>query len=223
MKEFIKNKLREHLLNEEMKPTLDTNFTERGESNLLLIATDNENDNEHFLVLGVDLKPIKDYYELGYGFVLYDKNLKVVSKYMRTRDEVAKYLPNELKNKITPEVFKMTKNLINKNKANKIYMETFENITNDNNSFKRFENIANFITSLGYKVIDGYPKKNELNKFEWMFINNNGNIQSVNENTIFKMEEYKKLDRKGQDELYFNIVYGDKEFLTEWLVTSRQK
>lgn len=197
---------------------MDGTFQIQGNNHtLMLIAKDETNKNEHFLVLSVNLVPRNNDYELSYGFSVHNIDSDKVGKYMYSRNEVSKYLPQDLKGKITPEVFKMSKSLINKIKPNKIYMEQFENIDNSSNSFKRFETFADFIINLGYKLEDGYPKRNNLNKFEWVFINSNNEKQTVTEENLHEMEEYKKLSREQQRELSMNMLFEDKEFFKNWL------
>lgn len=199
MNKLIKKLLRKSLLNEEMKSVLDGSFqTKENYHNLMIVAKDNYNPLQHYLVLSVNLVSINNFYELSYGFSIHNSSFKQISQYMYSRNEVAKYLPLDLKNKITPEVLKMTKDLINKNKPNNIYMETYES-NMDGDSVKRFENLTQFVINVcGYKLKEGYPRKNNDNKLEWIFINENGKEDLMTEEMLLEYSSENRWKRLSE-------------------------
>ena len=217
MKDIIKKILRENILIEEMKPTLGDNFTEKTpETNLLLVATDENNDKEHYLVLGVDLVKGKYGYELGYGFSIMDINLIIVSSYMRTRDEVGKYLPIELKGKLMPKIIQMITNLVNKINPKIIVMDAIEKLEGD--SLKRHEKITDTLIGLGYKIKEGYPKKDSEGKYEWVLLNSNVE-GGLNEELLLEFIDKKKRQNETTRilEERYNNMFNDEEFRKKFI------
>jgi hypothetical protein len=188
MKEFFKKRLRE-LLKENwegnrMKPVWDSEITEQGKyHNTLIIAEDIDNPTEHYLILNVKLLPNTSHYDYSYGFSIFDTNLKKSYGYLYTRAEVSKWLPNELRGKIMPKVHEMTKDLVIKNKPKILYRQAMEDI--EGNSLKRYDKITKLFIDLGYKLQEGYPRKNNMNKWEWLFTAGNTEMK-LDEVTMFK-------------------------------------
>ena len=82
-KELITKLLREYLLKEEMKPSINDSLIENEqEHEYLLIAKDDNNSKEHYLILSVDLMPNGKIYNYGYGFSVYDINFNKITPYM---------------------------------------------------------------------------------------------------------------------------------------------
>jgi len=159
MRRFIKQLLRESLFFETMRPNIHEPFMENGEHNYTIIAIDDENEDEYYLVLNVNLLKINDIRnELSFGIYVVSKDLKKTSKYFYTREEVSKYLPNELRGKVMPLVNKMSSNLITRINPKSIEMQTAEKLSGD--SLKRYEKIVEMLTNeLGYVKINDYEKK----------------------------------------------------------------
>lgn len=49
------------------------------------------------------------------------------------------------------------------------------------------------------------------------FINSNNEKQTITEENLYEMEEYKKLNKEQQRELSMNMLFEDKEFFKNWL------
>ena len=184
MRRFIKQLLRESLFFETMQPNIHEPFMENGEHNYAIIAIDNENEDEHYLVLNVNLLKINDVRnELSFGIYVVSKDLKKTSKYFYTREEVSKYLPNELKGKVMPLVNKMASNLITRINPKSIEMQTAEKLSGD--SLKRYEKIVEMLTNeLGYVKINDYEK----NGIHYWVFNRNDKEEVFNEETILTYE-----------------------------------
>jgi len=77
MRRFIKLLLRENLFFETMRANIHEPFMENGEHNNIIIAIDDENEDEHYLVLNVTLLKISDIRsELSFGIYVVSKDLK---------------------------------------------------------------------------------------------------------------------------------------------------
>lgn len=158
MKGFIKTLLRESLLHEIMEPDIRLPFIENGEHNYTVIATDKENDNEHYLILNTSLLKLSNIrYELSFGLYVVNKALDKTSNYFYTREEVDKYLPNELRGKVMPLVSDVSVNLIKRIQPKSIEMQTAEKL--ENNSLKRYDKIIDLLVNdLSYTKINDYEK-----------------------------------------------------------------
>lgn len=190
-KEFIKKKLRELLkeshLGNQMKPVFNGNITPNGNfHNTLIIAEDNDNPNQHYLILNVKLLPNVNHYDYSYGFSIYDENLKKSYGYFYNRDDVKKWLPKEWNNRVIPKIIEMTKDLVLKNKPHKITRKAMENL--EGNSLIRYQKITDTLIDLGYKLQEGYPKKDAMGKLEWIFIDDNNKNHNLNEETILEYD-----------------------------------
>lgn len=184
MKRLIKQLIRETLFFEVMQPNIHEPFIENGEHNYIVIATDDENEDEYYLVLNVSLLRLSDIRsELSFGIYIVSKDLTKTSKYFYTREEVNKYLPNELRGKVMPLVNEMSKNLITRINPKSIEMQTAEKLSGD--SLKRYEKIIEMLTNeLGYIKINDY-KKDGIHY--WVF-NRNDKEEVFNEETILTYE-----------------------------------
>lgn len=185
MKSFIKHRLRELLLKEEMILTNYTDFAKEQYYDYIVIAKDEQNNDNHFLALVVKLQPYDmDRLELGYefiyGFDIYDINSNKVGKTLYTKTESSKFLPLNSKGKIIPYVIEMMKDLVNRIKPNIIYREAMEsNIDKDNPRYQKITQIL--INELGYKLV--HEGKNQYGNQSWKFIKEGNNLE-LNEQTI---------------------------------------
>ena len=125
-----------------------------------LISKDNKTNNK--LYLFVSFTHIKeDMYEYSYSFMLYDNDGNQLTDALTRRSEVAKYLPDEIKNnrQIFPIIEDMTRKLLENTLPNKILRKTAEMLKNDN-SLKRYEVIGNIlINEYGYILTNEYTGK----------------------------------------------------------------
>jgi hypothetical protein len=177
MKGFIKKILREGLFYENMESDVRLPFIENGEHNYTVIATDKENDDEHYLILNTSLLKLSNIrYELSFGLYVINKSLDKSSNYFYTREEVNKYLPNQLKGKVTPLVNEMSINLIKRIQPKSIEMQTTEKLEGD--SLKRYDKIIDLLVNeLNYKLINDYEKDGI---HYWVFnVKNENNINEV--------------------------------------------
>jgi hypothetical protein len=177
MKGFIKKILREGLFYENMESDIRLPFIENGEHNYTVIATDKENDDEHYLILNTSLLKLSNIrYELSFGLYVINKSLDKSSNYFYTREEVNKYLPNQLKGKVTPLVNEMSINLIKRIQPKSIEMQTTEKLEGD--SLKRYDKIIDLLVNeLNYKLINDYEKDGI---HYWVFnVKNENNINEV--------------------------------------------
>ena len=184
MKTLIQKLLRESLFLEIMQSDIREPFIENGEHNYIVIATDNENEDEHYLVLNVSLLKLSDVRnELSFGIYVISKDLSKTSKYFYTREEVSEFLPNGLRGKVMPLVNKMSKNLIRRIKPKSIEMQTAERLSGD--SLKRYEKIIEMLTNeLDYIKINDYEKDGI---HYWVF-NKNNKEEIFDEQTILTYE-----------------------------------
>jgi hypothetical protein len=184
MKPIIKQLLRERLLTKEDMVSNGNydDFIEYEYTNLIVIAKDDNNKNEHFLVLSVNLTPInKSLFELTFGFSIHNIDLNKVGDYMYDRESVSKYLTSDLNGKIMPLVIKMMNNLIKRINPKSIEMQTFENLSGD--SLKRYDKIIEMlINDFNYKLINTYLDKTGVN--HWLFKNFSEEEIELNENNI---------------------------------------
>ena len=177
MKTYIKKLLREGLFYENMESDVRLPFIENGEHNYMVIATDKENDDEHYLILNTSLLKLSNIrYELSFGLYVVNKSLDKSSNYFYTREEVNKYLPSQLKGKITPLVNEMSINLIKRIQPKSIEMQTAEKLEGD--SLKRYDKIIDLLVNeLNYKLINDY-QKDDIHY--WVFnVKNENNINEV--------------------------------------------
>lgn len=191
-KSLIKKLLRKHFLREEMKPSVSKDFGQRGLQNIKLIATDDNSENEHYLMLLVNLeKQTNSIYEYTYGFYTLDKNENTTGKIMYRRDEVSKYLPQQLKGQIMSYIVDMTRDLIIRINPKQITRQTMERLEDD--SLKRYEKITNlFVNELGYKQ-KRHTEHNGLH--EWLFVKNDGSEMTLNENELLNYK-FSKIEEK---------------------------
>lgn len=177
MKTYIKKLLREGLFYENMESDVRLPFIENGEHNYMVIATDEENDDEHYLILNTSLLKLSNIrYELSFGLYVVNKSLDKSSNYFYTREEVNKYLPSQLKGKVTPLVNEMSINLIKRIQPKSIEMQTAEKLEGD--SLKRYDKIIDLLVNeLNYKLINDY-QKDDIHY--WVFnVKNENNINEV--------------------------------------------
>ena len=177
MKEVIKMLLREGLFYESMESDIRLPFTENGEHNYIVIATDKENDNEHYLILNTSLLKLTNIrYELSFGIYVVNKSLDKTSNYFYSREEVNKYLPSQLKVKVMPLVNEMSVNLIKRIQPKSIEMQTAEKLEGD--SLKRYDKIIDLLVNeLNYNKINDYEKDGI---HYWVFnVKNENNINEV--------------------------------------------
>lgn len=147
----------------------------------MLIATNNDNPTEHYLVLSVNLeKKGNIIYEYNYGFYTLGKDEITTSELMYTRNDVSKYLPPTLKGQIIPLVIEMTRDLITRNNPKQITRQTMERLEDD--SLKRYEKITKLLTNeLGY-IQKRHTQHNGLH--EWLFIKNDDSEMRLNEEQL---------------------------------------
>ena len=177
MKGYIKKLLREALFYESMESDIRLPFTENGEHNYIVIATDKENDNEHYLILNTSLLRLSNIrYELSFGIYVVNKSLDKTSNYFYTREEVNKYLPSQLKGKVMPLVNEMSVNLIKRIQPKSIEMQTAEKLEGD--SLKRYDKIIDLLVNeLNYIKINDYEKDGI---HYWVFnVKNENNINEI--------------------------------------------
>lgn len=179
-------------LSEAMTTRIDDEFTERDYWNAIVIAVDDNNDFEHYLVLTVNLIPDtnKIKYILSYGFSLYNVKTEKVGHYLYNRNEVAKYLPTDLKGRISPIVINMLENLVNRIKPPIIHMTTEEILSGG--SLKRYDNITDLlINKLGYILQDSGV--NAFGKNYWVLIDRNQKEITVDDSYQLNEDEIRRL------------------------------
>lgn len=91
-----------------------------------------------------------------------------------------------------PLIVNMTENLIKRNNPQIIYREVMENL--EGNELNRYEVITKLLIRMGYSLKDGYPKRNDDRRLEWIFIKN-GSEETLNEESIFEHEVIKSASR----------------------------
>jgi HSP90 family molecular chaperone len=145
LKEFVEIKLNEW----------EDNISDFGKVVSTLIWCDREKQQKLYLFVGFNT-----YGELesfSYSFMLLNENNEPLTEYMTEKDEVSKYLPNEIKNKkqIFPIIKNMTRKLLDNNIPKKILRKTVEPLGGD--SLKRYEEITNImVNEYGYKIDETY-------------------------------------------------------------------
>ncbi len=176
-----------------MQPTIDHNFAKRDLHNIMLIATDNENDIEHYLILSVNLeKQTNSIYEYSYAFYTLGKDQITTGKFMYTKGEVSKYLPSQLKGKIIPLIIEMTRDLILRINPKQVTRQTMEKL-NSENELLRYKQITDlFINELGYKQ-KRYTTNN--GHHEWLFVKNDGEEMKLNENELLNYK-FSRIEEK---------------------------
>lgn|ERR1035437_952854 len=180
MKTFIKHLLRENIgiLSETMISTNNTEFHENGDTNYIAIAQDD--NTKDFFVLWVELHKDDNEYIYSYFFNVMNQSNDKIPPRLYTRNEVAKYLPSDIKQTIIPLVREMTVNLVNRVKPNIITRNTVEFLTQK--SMKRYDEISQLLQNeLGYDLI--WQGKNDEGKQAWKF-QKKGNEHELNEDNI---------------------------------------
>lgn len=214
-KSLIKKLLREVLLKEnwlgnQMRPVFDGKLViDNQHHDAMIVAEDTNNPTQHYLVLNVKLLPNINSFDYTYAFSIHNENLKLKGGFMYERAEVNKWLPQELNNKIMPFVINMTKDLVNKNKPKRITRKAMENL--EGNSLIRYQKITDVLIDLGYKLQEGYPRKDSTGKLEWIFIDDSNKEHNLNEETILDYDFFdneKRIARfnKSMNESWDNFI-----------------
>jgi len=167
MKGLIRRLLREAMVSKITDWKCDINHVgEHGNQLSTLICKDDENGNKFYLFVGFE--DIGGNINYSYSFLLVDEhNTPITKDYIVNREEVAKYLPNEIKNKklITPIIEMMTRKLLDKQLPDIIVRETAEPLQND--SLKRYDMITNImVNEYGYNLIE--RSKNQFGGTKWV-------------------------------------------------------
>ena len=97
-------------------------------------------------------------------------------------------------------------------------MQAIEQI--DGDSLYRFQRITDFLIEIGYKLKEGYPKKNEDKRLEWVFINPNGDEESLNEETIFKKDYMTLEDSQRRMNIHYDKI-SDPAWLREHFIKNK--
>lgn len=129
------------------------------------IWADDKSGNKFYLFVGFN--NIDNIKEFSYSFILLDKENKPLTNYLTKRDDVNKYLPDDIKNKrlIFPIIEDMTRKLLNKSLPDEIIRRTVEPL--EGGSLKRYEIITNILVNeYDYEVTDTY--KDESNCTVWL-------------------------------------------------------
>ena len=108
-------------------------------TNNTLIAKDNESNDKLYLFVGFN--KYNDYDEYSYSFMVLDKENNPKTGYMTERNEVNKFLPDDIKkqNKIFPIIKDLTRELMDSYLPQNILRKTVEPLTGD--SLKRYDEI----------------------------------------------------------------------------------
>jgi len=130
-----------------------------------LISKDDETLEKLYLFVGFNT--IDNLINYSYSFMLLDSNNNPLTDYMTNRNEVSKYLPNNIKNNkiIIPIIMDMTRLLLDKQLPEIIVRQTSEPLSGD--SLKRYEEITNImVNEYGYNLVD--MSKNEFGGTKWV-------------------------------------------------------
>ena len=167
LKEIIENKI----------DNWEENISDFGNVLATIIWYDTENNEYFYLFVG--LTPYGNIQSFSYSFMLIDKDGNPLSDYITERNEVAKYIPNEIKNSklIFPIIENLTRKLLNKMTPEEIYRKTIEPLTN--NSLERYHRITNImINEYDYKLKETYVDKDGCTV--WKLIKNGNTEKNKN-------------------------------------------
>jgi len=159
-----------------------------------LISKDNENNDKLYVFVG--FRDFKDMSEYSYSFMLMDSQDKPKTSYMTERDEVSKFIPNDIKNKkqIFPIIKNMTRELLDSYLPQNISRRTVEPV--DGDSLKRYEEITNImINEYGYKLVD--KTVDEFNYTRWKLTRN-----EITDNNKDMKESYEIIHCLSTQELH---------------------
>lgn len=157
-----------------------------------LISKDDKTGDKLYLFVGFYSEDDKTWY--SYSFMLLDKDDNPLTRFLVKRNDVNKYLPDDIKNKklIFPIIENMTRKLLDSQLPNEIIRKTSEPL--DGDSLKRYEIITNImINEYGYKLID--KKKDSFGCTTWVLskiANNDDNknmLETYNLNHEYTAEE----------------------------------
>ena len=176
-KDFIRKVLRENLLKEEMVSFIDKwrenkSFIAKDSVMTTLIAKDNQNGNKLYLFVGL-VPRNGGYSDYTYSFMLTDSDNKALTKYMTFRNEVAKYIPNDIKNKkqIFPIIIELTREILRKMTPQEIHRKMVEPLVGD--STIRYDEITKImVNEFGYKDVTT-PELKQQNI--WKLVKNESN------------------------------------------------
>jgi hypothetical protein len=133
----------------------EQNISDFGRVLTTIIWSDSENGERFYLF--VSFTQYGNVESFSYSFMLIDKDGNPLSNYLTERNEVAKHIPNEIKNSklIFPIIENLTRKLLNNMTPEEIYRKTVEPLTN--NSLERYHRITNImIDEYNYKLKETY-------------------------------------------------------------------
>jgi len=185
------------LLKEEMEVSeefVNNNFQKQQNAISLEVGIDRENTEQHRFNLILNFSYFEDIPELAFFFNVTNKeNSKVTSvpKTLYSRKDSIKYLPKELVGKkiFKEKILIMLNKLLEMEKQNKFFMETYETYQNDK-QISYYLDIVRVIQERGY-VIEKQGI-NDFKKYYWLF----SQVGVKNEN-IMTEEEKKWKNFKG--------------------------
>lgn len=182
VKELIKQLLREEIISKLSE--WEQNISNFGRVLSTLIWEDNENGDRLFLFVGFNQYGKSESY--SYSFILLDKDNNPKTGYMTLRDEVAKYIPKDVKGnlQIFKIVLQLTRKLLNIMIPEEIIRKTVEPLSGD--SLKRYEEITKImVNEYGYVVTKTY--KDEFGCTVWILNKNIGQENNVEMNETYNI------------------------------------